>query len=62
MLTYTDELQRTKYTDTHTKESDCINLKNLVVIVYRNFAKCYHFRKLGKAYMAALCIPSYNFM
>lgn len=59
------KLQGTKYTQTHTQkwvfgeiQMDCLDLNFLVVILYYNYAKCYHWGKLGERYI--ISIISYN--
>lgn len=39
---------------------DCINVLLLVVILYCGFARCYHWDKLGKGYMASVYVTCYN--
>ena len=40
---------------------DCINVKILIVILYSNFAKYYHWQNWAKSELG-FCISSYNFM
>lgn len=39
-----------------------IIVNTLVVILHFNFAKCYHWGKLGKRYEESLCNISCNYM
>lgn len=41
---------------------DCVNVYILVVIVYSNFARLYHWGKTVKLRMRFLCTMSYNCM
>ena len=39
---------------------DHINVNILVVILYYNFVRCYHWVKQNKGYTASLCFISYK--